>query len=101
MSSGVLTEAPRHPRQGRLDPKAGGREDAAGPQSLGSMGNAALNFSMVARALDLYWPWDVCAGMVIAEEAGGVVTGSHAVLKTESTDVDPFKVTPEILTGRK
>ncbi|KAF8555079.1 hypothetical protein OG21DRAFT_1522017 [Imleria badia] len=40
-------------------------------------------------------------GMVIALEAGGVVTDLHAVLKTESADADPFKVTPEILTGRK
>jgi len=76
-------------------------------QSLRSMGSAALNFSMVAQgALDLYWeigcwPWDVCAGMVIAQEAGGVVTGSHSVLNEASADFDPFKVTPEVLTGRK
>lgn len=38
---------------------------------------------------------------MIAQEAGGVVTGSHDVLNTASTDVDPFKVTPEILAGRK
>ncbi|KAG6380718.1 myo inositol monophosphatase [Boletus reticuloceps] len=76
-------------------------------QSLRSMGSAALNFSMVAQGgLDMYWeigcwPWDVCAGMVIAQEAGGVVTGSHDVLNAASEDVDPFKITPEILTGRK
>ncbi|KAI9569487.1 myo inositol monophosphatase [Boletus coccyginus] len=76
-------------------------------QSLRSMGSAALNFSMVAQgALDMYWeigcwPWDVCAGIVIAQEAGGVVTGSHATLNTAGADVDPFKVTSEILTGRK
>ena len=39
--------------------------------------------------------------MVIAQEAGGAATGSHAVLNTVNADVDPFKVTPEILTGRK
>jgi len=38
---------------------------------------------------------------VIAQEAGGVVTGSHATLNTASADVDPFNVTSEILTGRK
>ncbi|KIJ66479.1 hypothetical protein HYDPIDRAFT_109523 [Hydnomerulius pinastri MD-312] len=76
-------------------------------QSLRSMGSAALNFSMVAQGgLDMYWeigcwPWDVCAGIVIAQEAGGVVTGSHQVIKTASSDYDPFKVTPEVLTGRK
>lgn len=35
---------------------------------------------------------------MIAQEAGGVVTGSHDVLKGA---VEPFKVTPEILSGRK
>ncbi|KAG9313908.1 myo inositol monophosphatase [Chiua virens] len=76
-------------------------------QSLRSMGSAALNISMVAQgALDMYWeigcwPWDVCAGIVIAQEAGGIATGSHAVVNAASADVDPFKVTPEILTGRK
>ncbi|KAF9225279.1 hypothetical protein BS17DRAFT_588847 [Gyrodon lividus] len=76
-------------------------------QSIRSMGSAALNISMVAQGgLDLYWeigcwPWDVCAGIVIAQEAGGVVTGSHDVLKAASTGFDPFKVTEEVLTGRK
>jgi hypothetical protein len=46
------------------------------------------------------WPWDVCAGIVIAEEAGGVVTGSHNVFA--STEKSSFgEVTEEILTGRK
>ncbi|KIM70025.1 hypothetical protein SCLCIDRAFT_1207293 [Scleroderma citrinum Foug A] len=72
--------------------------------SLRSLGSAAMNFSMVAQGgFDMYWevgcwPWDVCAGIVIAQEAGGVVTGSHTVL---ATSVDPFEVTPEVLTGRK
>ncbi|KIL00803.1 hypothetical protein PAXRUDRAFT_129061 [Paxillus rubicundulus Ve08.2h10] len=76
-------------------------------QSLRSMGSAALNFSMVAQGgLDMYWeigcwPWDVCAGIVIAQEAGGVVTGSHQVLASASTGFDPFKVTSEVLAGRK
>lgn len=39
--------------------------------------------------------------MVIAQEAGGVVTGSHDVLNAASADVDPFKITPEVLNGRK
>lgn len=45
--------------------------------------------------------WVLQAGMVIAQEAGGVVSGSHAIVNTTSADVDPFNVTPEILTGRK
>ncbi|KDR85501.1 hypothetical protein GALMADRAFT_132193 [Galerina marginata CBS 339.88] len=74
--------------------------------SLRSMGSAALNYAMVAQGgLDLYWeigcwPWDVCAGIVIAEEAGGVVTGSHSTFAAAS-DKDFGVVTEEILTGRK
>jgi len=46
------------------------------------------------------WPWDVCAGIVIAEEAGGVVTGSHSIFSA-SSDKDFGVVTEAILTGRK
>jgi len=47
------------------------------------------------------WPWDVCAGIVIAEEAGGVVSGSHEIFAaTVSTDAFG-DVTEAILTGRK
>lgn len=47
--------------------------------SLRSLGSAALNFAHVATGqLDMYqeigcWSWDVCAGIVIAREAGGKV----------------------------
>ncbi|GAA6043816.1 hypothetical protein JCM8097_002063 [Rhodosporidiobolus ruineniae] len=49
--------------------------------SLRSIGSAALNYSLVAAGqLDLYWEigcwsWDVCAGTIIAREAGGKVYG--------------------------
>jgi len=75
--------------------------------SLRSMGSAALNFAMVAQGgLDIYWeigcwPWDVCAGIVIAEEAGGVVTGAHAAFATTASSDAFGDVTEEILTGRK
>lgn len=97
--------------------------------SLRSVGSAALNYALVAQGgLDLYWwgspvslsramliderpstsreigcwPWDVCAGIVIAEEAGGVVTGSHDVFAaTSESDAEFGDVTEEILTGRK
>jgi myo-inositol-1(or 4)-monophosphatase len=75
--------------------------------SLRSMGSAALNFSMVAQGgLDMYWeigcwPWDVCAGIVIAEEAGGVVVGSHAAFAASSSDATFGDVGEEVLTGRK
>ncbi|KAG6820152.1 hypothetical protein H0H93_004734 [Arthromyces matolae] len=75
--------------------------------SLRSLGSAALNFAMVAQGgMDLYWeigcwPWDVCAGIVIAQEAGGVITGSHEAFAA-SVDSDAFgDVTEEILKGRK
>jgi len=75
--------------------------------SLRSMGSAALNFAMVAQGgLDLYWevgcwPWDVCAGIVIAEGAGGLVTGSHDVVSATSSGASFGDVTEDILTGRK
>ncbi|KZT72854.1 inositol monophosphatase [Daedalea quercina L-15889] len=48
--------------------------------SLRSVGSAALNYSLVAQGgLDIYWPWDVCAGSVIAQEAGCFVAGAHGM----------------------
>jgi len=55
---------------------------------------------MVAQGgLDMYWEigcwaWDVCAGTVIAQEAGCLVTGSH-------DSPHDGEITPEILLGRK
>ncbi|TFK42065.1 hypothetical protein BDQ12DRAFT_677597 [Crucibulum laeve] len=75
--------------------------------SLRSMGSAALNFAMVAQGgLDLYWeigcwPWDVCAGIVIAEEAGGIVTGSHETFAATANSASFGDVTEQVLTGRK
>ena len=91
--------------------------------SVRSIGSAALNYGMVAGGgLDLYWyiysyfqscrgwnlnreigcwPWDVCAGIVIAEEAGCVVTGSHDAFAASSSTKNFGIVTEEILTGRK
>ncbi|GAA6021625.1 hypothetical protein JCM11491_001243 [Sporobolomyces phaffii] len=49
--------------------------------SLRSIGSAALNYAMTAAGqLDLYWEigcwsWDVCAGTIIAREAGAKVYG--------------------------
>ena len=39
-------------------------------------------------------PWDICAGSIIAQEAGGMVAGGHSA----ALDND---VNEEILTGRK
>ncbi|PSS02348.1 hypothetical protein PHLCEN_2v4041 [Hermanssonia centrifuga] len=63
--------------------------------SLRSLGSAALNYAMVAQGgLDIYWPWDICAGAVIAQEAGCLVAGSH------SSPLDNH-VGEEVLNGRK
>ena len=49
-------------------------------QGIRRMGSAALDLSYVACGrLDGYWeqnlqPWDICAGMIIADEAGATVT---------------------------
>ncbi|RDB29226.1 Protein qutG [Hypsizygus marmoreus] len=75
--------------------------------SLRSVGSAALNFALVAQGgLDLYWEigcwaWDVCAGIVIAEEAGGLVTGPHDAFEATVSSDEFGDVTEEILTGRK
>ena len=58
-----------------------------------------LNFELV-REIGC-WPWDVCAGIVIAEEAGCVVTGSHDAFAASSSSENFGIVTEEILTGRK
>lgn len=47
------------------------------------------------------WPWDVSAGIVIAEEAGGLVTGSHDAFAATSSLNSFGDVTEDILTGRK
>ncbi|KAF8602399.1 inositol monophosphatase [Ceratobasidium sp. AG-I] len=78
----------------------GGVEGGKMVHSLRSLGSAALNFSYVASGgLDIYWeigcwPWDVCAGVVIAQEAGGFVSGSSDGPLTGIVD-------EKILTGRK
>jgi len=75
--------------------------------SIRSLGSSAMNFAMVAQGgLDIYWeigcwPWDVCAGMVIAHEAGGLVTGSHAYYDAAIRSPSFGEPTEEILTGRK
>ncbi|KAF9492108.1 inositol monophosphatase [Pleurotus eryngii] len=86
---------------------AKGVEGGRMAHSLRSMGSAALNYAMVAQGgLDMYWeigcwPWDVCAGIVIAEEAGCVVTGSHTAFSASVATPAFGDVTEEILTGRK
>jgi len=53
-------------------------------QGLRSLGSAALNLCAVAAGeMDVYWEagcwaWDVCAGWVVLEEAGGRVMGCHS-----------------------
>ncbi|KAL2841052.1 hypothetical protein BJX68DRAFT_258220 [Aspergillus pseudodeflectus] len=52
-------------------------------RSMRSIGSAALNLCAVAAGtLDLYWEggcwaWDVCAGWIILEEAGGIMVGGN------------------------
>ncbi|KAF8435635.1 myo inositol monophosphatase [Boletus edulis BED1] len=69
-------------------------------------GSGAINFCLVAQgAIDVCWeigcwPWDVCAAIVIIQEAGGSVT-SRSLLASERPHVDPFTLTPEVLMGRE
>ncbi|KAJ9479022.1 Inositol monophosphatase 2 [Pseudozyma hubeiensis] len=89
------------------DPEGGvvGGKFAQGVRSIGS---AALNFCHVASgSLDLYWEigcwaWDVCAGVVIAQEAGAAVVGSQKHARDVIAKGDGFNVvTEQVLTGRK
>jgi hypothetical protein len=47
------------------------------------------------------YPWDVCAGIVIAEEAGALVTGPHQVFEAIKDTPAFGEVTEDILMGRK
>ncbi|CAO1598628.1 hypothetical protein XANCAGTX0491_002388 [Xanthoria calcicola] len=57
--------------------------DGAMVQSVRSLGSAALNCCSVARGdMDVYWEggcwaWDVAAGWIIVEEAGGMMVGGN------------------------
>ncbi|KAK0522777.1 hypothetical protein OC834_001165 [Tilletia horrida] len=85
----------------------GGVETGQMVQAIRSNGSAALNFCLVAAGtLDAYheigtWAWDVCAGIVIAREAGAVVIGA----KSELSDIDRpdffDTLRPGVLEGRK
>ncbi|KAH0837882.1 hypothetical protein J3R83DRAFT_6110 [Lanmaoa asiatica] len=74
--------------------------------SLRTTGSGALNLCLVAQgAIDVCWeigcwPWDVCAAIVIIQEAGGSVT-SRSLLASEHLHADPFTLTPEVLMGRE
>ncbi len=63
------------------------------------LGSAAIDFCYVAKGVfDAFWevhlhPWDICAGKLIVEEAGGIVTNFEGIL------IDIF--TPKILCSNK
>jgi myo-inositol-1(or 4)-monophosphatase len=58
------------------------------------LGSAAIDFCYVARGVfDGFWevylhPWDICAGKLILEEAGGIVTG----FRGEAIDIFSNKI---------
>ncbi|KAH8119750.1 inositol monophosphatase [Phellopilus nigrolimitatus] len=72
--------------------------------SLRSTGSAALNFATVASGqLDIYWEigcnaWDVCAGTIIAQEAGGIVNTSDLSIHGGEVTGD---ASDKVLIGRK
>jgi len=74
--------------------------------SLRTTGSGALNFCLVAQgAIDICWeigcwPWDVCAAIIIIQEAGGGVT-SRSLLKRGRSQANPFALTPEALMGHE
>ena len=71
-------------------------------QSLRRLGSAALDLAYVAAGrLDGYWeirisPWDIAAGTLLVEEAGGIVTkvnGSHEYM---TPPYDVVATTPQL-----
>ncbi|KAK0237900.1 hypothetical protein EDD85DRAFT_832268 [Armillaria nabsnona] len=86
---------------------ANGIHKARMAHSLRSLGTSAMNFVYVAQgAFDMYWeigpwPWDVAAGVIIAQEAGGLVTGSHEIFDSSKDTITFGEVGEEILTSRK
>lgn len=63
-------------------------------RSFRSLGSAALNICAVAEGtVDLYWEggcweWDVCAGWVILEEAGGCIVDGNPGQWGDRVDLD-------------
>ncbi|ODQ83259.1 hypothetical protein BABINDRAFT_179166 [Babjeviella inositovora NRRL Y-12698] len=69
----------------------GGRNGMGGMvHGIRSLGSAALDLCYVATgAFDIWWEggcweWDVCAGVIIVQEAGGLVTTANPPDSTES-----------------
>jgi Inositol monophosphatase family len=58
-------------------------------------------FSVLINSIFDRRSWDVCAGIVIAREAGCVVAGSHAAFSESCANGTFGDVTTEILLGRK
>ncbi len=59
-----------------------------------SLGSAAMDLAYTAMgAVDIWWEggcweWDVCAGVVILEEAGGLVTTANPPQNWETTEIE-------------
>lgn len=60
--------------------------------------NASDSVLMASR---LVQAWDVCAGIVMIQESGGVAVGSREAALSSLSSPDFGKVTPDILQGRK
>ncbi|GAA5915158.1 inositol monophosphatase family protein [Sporobolomyces salmoneus] len=79
--------------------EVGGREGKGGMvHGLRSLGSAALDMVYVATgAIDIFWEggcweWDVCAGTIIVNEAGGIVVPSQtpaSILSDPSSPIPP------------
>jgi myo-inositol-1(or 4)-monophosphatase len=72
-------------------------------QSLRRLGSAALDLAYVATGrLDGYWeirikPWDIAAGTLLVEEAGGVVTKINGSREYLTPPYDVLATTPRLL----
>lgn len=58
-------------------------------------------YLLIACSLPRSQSWDVCAGIVIVQEAGGIAVGSKQSALSSLSSSSFGKVTPDVLQGRK
>ncbi|KAK6465954.1 inositol monophosphatase [Scheffersomyces coipomensis] len=77
----------------------GGRDGKGGMvHGVRSLGSASLDLCFVATgAFDIWWEagcweWDVCAGFIIVEEAGGIITTANPPTDYENVGIPPAQL---------
>ncbi|KAF1816758.1 inositol monophosphatase [Eremomyces bilateralis CBS 781.70] len=84
----------------------GGRGGKGGmAHGIRSLGSATMDIAYTAMgAFDIWWEggcweWDVCAGICILEEAGGLITTSNPPNDFETAPIEPVKLGSRLYLG--